>query len=258
MVKTLGGFLSKVKKQYKDWGSPKYVWFRGEPESETRLLPKLYRPKSNGESRNENKLLQMFRMKAQVFSPIRTPSRDNTDEWLFLAQHVGIPTRLLDWTENALVALYFAIENHSPTVWMLDPLKLNNFILQKLQQIGTVVKEFDEFPLPWYRPKEPIINIGHENIRGAWELGQKGIDYPVAIHPTYLHPRMSAQRSVFTVHGKIKEPIDTFFPPDIIMKIKIDNKSRNLIINELIMLGIQQSAIYPDLEGLAKELSSLY
>jgi hypothetical protein len=256
MITTIGGFISRVRKQHSDWECPQFVWFRGEPEVETRLLPKLYRPRPDGSSHNENKLLQMFRMKAPSFAPTYTPTRGNTDEWLFLAQHVGLPTRLLDWSESAILALFFALKEVKPVIWMLNPLELNNHVVKTLT--GEDVELFDEFPLTWFRPELPRINIGHENIRGAWERDNKGVDLPVAVHPTYLHPRMSAQRSVFTVHGTKKLPLDLLIPSSIITKFEIQPRARNSINRDLAMLGIQETTAFPDLDGLAKELAILY
>jgi len=59
-------------------------------------LPKLYRKKNY----NENYLLQEFRRKAPGFVSNDIPKRNETDQWLYLAQHYGLPTRLLDWSEN--------------------------------------------------------------------------------------------------------------------------------------------------------------
>jgi len=256
MITTIRGFITKIRQQYKSWDSPQYIWFRGEPDVKTRLLPKLYRPRPDGSFHNENKLLQMFRMKAPSFFPSSTPPKRNTDEWLFLAQHVGLPTRLLDWTENAILALFIAIKETRPVVWMLRPMALNAFVVEALT--GKEVEPFDEFPLTWFRPESGSINIGHENICGAWERDRKGIDYPVAVHPTYLHPRMSAQRSVFTVHGTRKESIDSLIPPDLLVRFEIQPRAKKDIYHDLAMLGVQETTAYPDLDGLAKELASLY
>ena len=205
MISTIVGYIQKIQRQHKSWGAPEYVWFRGEPESITPLLPKLYRPKSDGGSHHENKLLQMFRMRAATYSDVSIPRRSHTDQWLFLAQHVGLPTRLLDWTENALLALFFALKEDRPLVWMLHPMGLNQLTVTH----PSILKysDYDEFALTWLRSSAGSINIGHENIRGAWEQDKIGVDLPIAIHPTYMHPRMMAQRSVFTIHGKIKTPI---------------------------------------------------
>lgn len=257
LITTVSGFITKVKAQYREWGSPQYIWFRGEPDvTDTRLLPKLYRPKEDGTRHHENKLLQMFRMKATSFGPSFVPDRGMIDEWLFLAQHVGLPTRLLDWTENSLLALYFAAKESHPIIWMLNPMALNTHVVATLTRNQVI--EFEEFPLTWHRPDPPAINIGHENIRGAWERDRKGIELPVAVHPTYLHPRMSAQRSVFTVHGLKKESIDAMIPSSLIAKVEIRPSARSNILRELAILGIQEATAFPDLDGLARELTVLF
>jgi len=261
MITTIRGFISKIRKQISVWEFPQYVWFRGEPDVETRLLPKLYRPKSDGLEHNENKLLQMFRMKAPSFAPGLIPPRENIDEWLFLAQHVGLPTRLLDWSENSLLALYFALKQDKPVVWMLDPMALNTKLKvpnKPIKHDKIIIEKFDEFPLTWFRPKLPSINIGHDNIRRAWEADKGSFDLPVAVHPTYIHPRMLAQRSVFTIHGGKKEPIDALVDATIIAKFEILPKSRQIMLNDLSRLGIQESDAFPDLDGLARELATIY
>ena len=73
------------------------IWFGGEPDSRTPLLPTLYRENL---AAYENPLLQMFRQRASGYHDV-VPDVERTDQWLFLAQHAGVPTRLLDWTEGA-------------------------------------------------------------------------------------------------------------------------------------------------------------
>jgi hypothetical protein len=198
----------------------------------------------------------MFRMRAANYSQLSVPDRKYTDQWLFLAQHVGLPTRLLDWTENALIALHFAIQNENPIVWLLDPMGLNQLSISNLE--GREFEPIEEFPLTWFRPGGGIINIGHENIRGAWENDKKGVNFPVAVHPTYVHPRMSAQRSVFTVHGLDKRSIADQVPQNILTRLEINPSARTNIAKELRMLGVEESTAFPDLDGLSKELSERY
>src|SRR5262245_56443551 len=139
-----------------------HPWFRGEPNVETPLVPKVYRETPGRQPHDENRLLQFFRMKAPTFSTAAVPTRHQTDQWLLLQQHVGLPTRLLDWTESALVALRFALLKPAPVVWMLDPLRLNKLSENDSQLISGGC----ELPLTWFNPEEGI-NIGSINIRGA-------------------------------------------------------------------------------------------
>lgn len=205
VITSIGELISKVAEDNAEWDTATFPWFRGEPgQIQDPLLPRLFR-----QPHNENRLLQHFRMKAPTLGLPNIPTRGHTDQWLFLAQHVGLPTRLLDWTEGLLMALHFALHTREPgaVVWMLDPVELNRQSSQ--QPIGDNV-----FPLTWVSPELDLtgwmrtllmpdcrarsrvridylarflarlrtarvrLNIGNLNVRGAWETNCVGTQLP--------------------------------------------------------------------------------
>ena len=135
---------------------------------------------------------------------------------------------------------------------MLNPIELNQISVQ-----GQTIE--DEFPLTWVEPEDGI-NIGFANIGSAWNNDQGGVSLPVAILPTNIHPRMSVQRSCFTVHGKCKRPLSSQVSKDsgIVREYRIDPNARHQMRSDLQLLGISHSTVFPDLIGLAQELRELY
>jgi len=260
-IDSIEAFIKQTKNDYQKWElgeSPWLPWFRGEPTCDKPLLPKLYRGEYEDES-YENRLLQFFRMKAPSLGYGKMPDREYTDQWIFMAQHVGFPTRLLDWTEGSLIALYFALQEEKPVVWMLNPFELNR--LSTLSD--TSDKPYNIYALTWYKPEDGSINIGYENIRSAWELDSGRLDLPVAVHPTNVHPRMTAQRSCFTVHGKKKKSLykllsQNYPEKDILTRYEIDGNKSKEMLDELRILGVSRATMFPEPVGLAKDLTELF
>jgi hypothetical protein len=266
VIRSIEDFIEAIRKDSSSWHPKEPKWFRGEPKSDKPLLPTLYR---EGLARHENALLQMFRARASGFYD-EVPDRANTDQWLFLARHAGLPTRLLDWTEGALIGLHFALKVDDPVVWMLNPLEMNRLSMPSDPGMLPGPSRIREFPLPWHDPDpdpppwfprlrpRAATNPAFKNLRGAWEQDRHGVDLPVAIYPTYVHPRLRAQRSCFTIHGKHKQGLDSLVPDSILKRYAVDPTCCQSMLNELRLLGITDSSAFPDLDGLASELKTQF
>jgi len=98
-------------------------WWRGHADASWRLVPGVHRA-DHGPFYEAN-IATKFAQRAPTRHP-NTPPEGALASWLFLMQHYGLPTRLLDWTESPLLATYFAVseEGHATedgALWALDP-----------------------------------------------------------------------------------------------------------------------------------------
>jgi len=225
---------------------PLQIWFRGQPNARWKLVPTLYRMKQS----NENELRTEFKLRAFQLMPEGHVPKDNK-EWYFLMQHFGTPTRLLDWTDGALIALYFAVKAQkkfkNAAVWMLDPEWLNTEVLKKLDPdnylSGVLLPDWREvsdwFPEPFEEPLHVVL--------------------PIAVDPPHVARRVSVQRSRFTIHGRSKRGLDVLaqgLSNTRLVKMMIPNKVGKDILRNLSTCGIVETSVFPDLEGLSRELET--
>jgi FRG domain len=227
-------------------------WFRGQQRSYWTLRPKLYRDGAYplaGSYDVEDEIREEFIVRAPILSEVK-PAGEDDWEWYFLMQHYGAPTRLLDWTEGALLALYFAVKDnpgyYDAAVWALDPYRLNLRSIRKEEVIppsATGVRPRDKKVIrPWLPPR-------FERMAGLPKR-------PIAVFPTHIALRISTQRSCFTVHGTDIEGLDRLQNGQnpCLAKIIIPSFRAQTVRRELGTCGIDEATIFPDLDGLGRSL----
>lgn len=237
------------------------TWFRGESKEHKLLIPKLYRGIS------ENQILQALKKEKQYFQEFRRRAISLVDgidkndlwTWYFLIQHYGGPTRLLDWTSNATVALFMALNSSqsrkdNPVVYLMASTILTDYAFN---DIG---RETEETARVLY-PGEDGTDLWISN------LGAKPStipDSPISLLPAYSDSRITSQKSCFTLFGKRlngfvknnQQITCTCCDQKILNKIIISGDAKQNLLSELARIGITSETIYPGLEGLTQEINN--
>jgi hypothetical protein len=169
------------------------------------LVPKLYRYSETAKEllASEDEIREEFVRRAPSLTSYRPA---NAWEWYFLMQHYGAPSRLLDWTEDPLIGLLFAVKDsdglHDAAVWVLAPWRLNRRALGVEEVIPPGSDGLSEFDIRRYKPWLP------DRFDAKQKLKKQ---LPVAILPNQFDRRIAAQKSCFTVHGKTKASLEKQF-----------------------------------------------
>ncbi|NYH22884.1 FRG domain-containing protein [Paraburkholderia bryophila] len=215
-------------------------YFRGERRNDYSLIPKIGRLTSEPKEAEPGKLIldlrypvtvvderEAFRrFKAAARPHLISPPSDDWD-WLALAQHHGLPTRLLDWTTNPLVALYFAISEFADDSWLRNE-RANSpnynggaaFYVMRVKHQPLDTKNCDPFT-------------------------SDGLFFP-----SHVSPRITSQGGLFSIQQKPHAALRW----GRIRKFHIPFSARMDIKRELALFGMTHSFIYPGLEGITKDL----
>jgi FRG domain len=194
--------------------------FRGHSDFDWQLLPKLGRPGYKGtipKVMSEEELLNSWMRYSEQHL-----SKRPVDKWdaLSLAQHHGLATRLLDWTKNPLIALFFATYGEMKN-------KDGAVIIMDFSNASLITQNIDPFNIHF-----------------------SGIYYPKG-----LTARVISQRGVFSVSHNPSKPFEELTTDFTFVKLRIKSKVKQNLLNVLEQYAINEFSIYQDLDNLSNYLN---
>ncbi len=278
-VENLGDFIKHVSDLRKTWGLPKHreLWFRGESKDYgiTILRPELYRPAIAGgvelPLKPIRKLLDIENDLHDEFQRSAVEhEKESEEDWdwdsYFLMQHHEGPTRLLDWSDGALIALHFALRNkrdddRDARVYVLEAYRL----VELLKQLPDAKLAEEAWKV--YVKEHPNDGLDEEEWSDSYLPTSEDIlaeinvpRPPLLLEFPHITRRIAAQRSRFIVFGTEPNWLSDEFKKteSTIQLITIAAESRPQIRQELRDCGVTESVIYPDLDGLGREMKQLW
>jgi hypothetical protein len=214
-------------------------WFRGQTDQAWTLTPSAFRDRDAKDS--EANMLLRFRQEASRLAP---QGIMNNWDWLVLAQHHGLPTRLLDWSTNPLVGLFFASANGDEKTdgrfFCLDPEKLNARTRSDASQVMMLGQDRE---LQEYDPLGEAGKSKHE---------------PLAVIAPKSFGRITQQAGVFTISHPTSPLAWDAEDDGAVKSWRIPLKAKETIRQDLKALRIDQATLFDDLASWSKQIKDEY
>ena len=229
--------------------------YRGMTNASFRMVTSLRRNCRSLQRSLEPAILKNF----AKYAVIEDPSVSHS-VWrqMILGQHHGLPTRLLDWTQSALVALHFAVseddlghmEDHDCMVWRMDIRELHALLPEKYQQ---VMRDYqaEVFSV------DMLGDAAQSLAQYDRDLGDRGM---VVLEPPSLSARIVNQYSFFSVIPMDMENVEAFLDryTENTVKYVIDRRLRWRVRDMLDQLNMSERIVYPGLDGLSRWIARHY
>ena len=224
--------------------------FRGAQNKKYKLRSALHRMGENYQE-IEKHLLRNFRRYAHR----DVVEKDSVFNWLAVAQHHGLPTRMIDWTYSPFIAIHFATMDikkfdHDGCIYMVNFLEAQKFLpedlLQNLQEEGGDVFNVAQLAEKINRLKD--LKTLYQEV------------FPIFMEPPSLDDRMVNQYALFsfmsdigcTLHDWLKEH------PELARKIIIPKEIKWELRDKLDQANITERLLFPGLDGLSMWLKRQY
>jgi hypothetical protein len=234
-IRSLTQLLAALRTDLKGHTDP--VWYRGHSTQDWKLVPGFHRLTKPA---SEKDCINKFRQNANLL--VEQLPRTDFD-WLFVMQHYGVPTRLLDWTESPLVGLYFAVAGHpkaDAALWVLKPIQLNIQTTAKADE-AKFIPSFEDDQLKNYS----TIAVEQGNLTGI---------LPIAVIATRNTARIQAQLGVFTIHHSTKTPVEAIGNTKHVAKYTIPASAKAKIQEDLSLLGFTKFQVFPELASIGDNI----
>ena len=224
--------------------------FRGLSDSNYKLETTLMRL-GGDYSELENHLLRNF----SKYAHQNVVEHDSIWHWLSVAQHHGLPTRLMDWTYSPYIATHFATENIEKfdidgVIWAVDYIAVNKFVPEILKnelQNERANVFTGKMLLKHLNSLCDFVNLSSE-------------DYMLFMEPPSIDDRFINQFAFFSISSNPQLAMDEWLKkyPEIWMKIIIPKELKWEIRDKLDQANITERVLFPGLDGLSQWLKRQY
>ena len=181
---------------------------------------------------------------------------DSAWNWLALAQHHGLPTRLLDWRSSPYVALHFATPDlgafeRDGAIWAVNYVGVHQHLPRKLRAV-----------LGEERSNAFTVEMLESAVSSLAELEKlSNEDFAVFLEPPSLDQRIINQYSIFSLMSRPDARLDFWLEkqhPDLVRRIVIPADLKWEARDKLDQANITERVLFPGLDGLARWLKRHY